>query len=129
MPSMRSVEKRNSADNALYFAKGYPRIRITNEDLNRHKMLLNTPSGVIDLETGKLMQHDSNLLMTQCTNAIYVPNYHNEFVEATLRQILPDDETREGFLRFSGYSITGLIKEEKAAFLNGSGGVRKNFCK
>ena len=118
---MRSVEKRNAADNALYFAKGYPRIRITNEDLNRHKLLLNTPSGVIDLETGKLLQHDSNLLMTQCTNAIYVPNYHNELVEATIRQILPDDETRESFLRFLGYAITGLIKEEKAAFLNGAG--------
>ena len=118
---MRLVEKRNAADNALYFAKGYPRIRITNEDLNRHKMLLNTPLGVIDLETEKLLQHDSSLLMTQCTNAIYVPNYHNELVENTIKQILPDDETREGFLLFLGYAITGLIKEEKAAFLNGSG--------
>ncbi|MBR1859714.1 MAG: hypothetical protein IJ797_09460, partial [Selenomonadaceae bacterium] len=118
---MRSVAKRHAADNALNFPKAYPRIRITNEDLNRHKLLLNTPSGVIDLETGKLLQHDSNFLMTQCTNAIYVPNYHNELVEATIRQIMPDDETRESFLLFLGYAITGLIKEEKAAFLNGAG--------
>ena len=117
----RLLEKRTAADNALYFAKGYPNIRITNDDLNRHKMLLNTPSGVVDLETGKLMQHDSSFLMTQCTNASYFPNYHNPFVEATIAQILPDDETRECFLLFLGYAISGSIKEEKAAFLNGAG--------
>ena len=118
---MKGLEKRTDIDNAIYLAKGYSRVRITNDDLNRHPMLLNTPTGVVDLETGKLLQHDSSLLMTQCTNAIYVPNYHNEFLEQVIRQILPDDDTRESFLRFLGYAITASIREEKAAFLNGAG--------
>ena len=118
---MKGLEKRTDIDNSIYLAKGYNRIRITNDDLNRHPMLLNTPTGVIDLETGKLLQHDSNLLMTQCTNAIYVPNYHNDFLEQTIKQILPDEETRESFMRFLGYAITASIREEKAAFLNGAG--------
>ena len=118
---MKGLEKRTDIDNCIYLAKGYSRVRITNDDLNRHPMLLNTPTGVVDLENGKLLQHDSSLLMTQCTNAIYVPNFHSDFLEQTIKQILPDEETRESFIRFLGYAITASIREEKAAFLNGAG--------
>ena len=68
--------------------------------------------GVVDLENGKLLQHDSSLLMTQYTNAIYVPNYHNVFLEQTVKKILPDEETRESFMRFLGYTITASICED-----------------
>ena len=118
---MKGLEKRTDIDNCIYLAKGYSRVRITNDDLNRHPMLLNTPTGVVDLENGKLLQHDSSLLMTQCTNAIYVPNFHSDFLEQTIKQIMPDEETRESFIRFLGYAITASIREEKAAFLNGAG--------
>ena len=113
--------KRKYIDNAIYIAKGYDRIKITNDDLNTYKTLLNCSNGVIDLETGKLIQHDSSLLMTQCTNTEYIPNYHNEFLEKTIKEILPDDETRIGLMKFLGYGLSGVITEEKAAFLNGGG--------
>ena len=121
----RRLEKRTDIDNSIYLAKGYSNIRITNEDLNTHKTLLNCPNGVVDLETGKLMQHDSSLLMTQCTNAYYIPNYHNELLERTLHQIIPDEETFDQFFLFLAYGLTGLTDEEKAAFIRGRGGNGK----
>ena len=121
----RRLEKRSDIDNSIYLAKGYSNIRITNNDLNTHKTLLNCPNGVVDLETGKLMQHDSSLLMTQCTNAYYIPNYHNELLEQTLHQIILDEETLDQFLLFLAYGLTGLTDEEKAAFIRGRGGNGK----
>ena len=122
----RRLEKRTDIDNSIYLAKGYGNIRITNNDLNTHKTLLNCPNGVVDLETGKLMQHDSSLLMTQCTNAYYIPNYHNELLEQTLHQIIPDEETLYQLLLFFAYGLTGLTDEEKAAFIRGGGGNGKS---
>ena len=121
----RRLEKRTDIDNSIYLAKGYSNIRITNEDLNTHKTLLNCPNGVVDLETGKLMQHDSSLLMTQCTHAYYIPNYHNELLERTLHQIIPDEETFDQFFLFLAYGLTALTDEEKAAFIRGHGGNGK----
>lgn len=123
--NMRKLEQRKGVDNTIYFAKGLDKIRITNEDLNTHRTLLNCRNGVVDLITGKLMPHDSNLLMTQCTNAYYIPNYHNELLETTLRQIIPDEETFDQFFKFLAYGLTGLTDEEKAAFIRGRGGNGK----
>ncbi len=105
--------------------KGVESILITQKDLNTHKNLLNVKNGVVDLQTGKLYPHSPNLYFTQITNAAYFPEHNSETVEKFLQDILPDEPTRAALLRFLGYSITGSCQEEKALFINGSGGNGK----
>ena len=105
--------------------KGVESILITQKDLNTHKNLLNVKNGVVDLQTGKLYPHKADFFFTQITNSAYVPEKPSEVVNKFLRDILPDESTRAALLRFLGYSITGSCQEEKALFINGSGGNGK----
>lgn len=114
--------------NAIALAKGFPSIRITEQDLNTHKNLLNCQNCVVDLQTLKTYPHDPNLLLTQCINAEYIPNCTDETVEKFFCDVLPDKEIRDFFFQFLGYCLTGEIREEKALFIHGSGGNGKSVA-
>ena len=102
--------------------KGVESILITQKDLNTHKNLLNVKNGVVDLQTGKLYPHKADFFFTQITNSAYLPEKPSEVVHKFLCDILLDESTRAALLRFLGYGITGSCQEEKALFINGSGG-------
>ena len=118
-------QQRKTISNAVELLKGESKIRITEKDLNTHKHLLNCKNGVVDLQTGDLLPHDSELLLTQCVNAEYHKGYHNEVVDKFLQDILPDEDTRNALLRYLGYCLTGENSAEKALFIHGSGGNGK----
>ena len=121
----KAWQSRKTISNAIELLKGENKIRITEQDLNTHKNLLNCKNGVIDLQTGKLYPHDSKLLLTQCVNAEYIAGYHNETVDKFLRDVLPDTETLQALLRYLGYCLTGEVSAEKALFIHGLGGNGK----
>ena len=91
------------------------------EDLDNHPFLINVKNGVVDLTNGKLLEADPALLFTRQANAIYRPGYRNELVEKFLRDILPDEPTREAVIRFLGYVLFGLIRDHVAHFWRGDG--------
>ena len=121
----RQWQMKKTYGNSIEVLKGFDSIRITEQDLNTHKNLLCCQNGVVDLQTGKLYQHDSKLLTTQMINAEYRAGYQNDRVDKFLHEILPDEETLQALLRFLGYCLTGSIKEEKALFIHGVGGNGK----
>ena len=121
----KAWQSRKTISNAIKLLEGENKIRITEQDLNTHKHLLNCKNGVVDLQTGKLYPHNSKLLLTQCVNAEYRPKYHDETVDKFLRDILPDEETCAALLRYLGYCLTGEVNEEKALFIHGRGGNGK----
>lgn len=109
---------------AINYIKGLDGIQISESDLDKHNFLLNCKNGVIDLQTGKLLQADPKLLITRQVNAVYKGlEYRDEsnHVDKFLRDIQPDDETREGLLSFLGYSLTGEIRQHVAHFWRGGG--------
>ena len=92
---------------------------------DQHPNLLNCLNGVIDLQTGKLYQHDSKYLITQQCRAAYDPNAYSELVNNFFKAIQPDEMTRAGLLRWLGYCLTGEVKEEKFMIHTGNGGNGK----
>lgn len=106
------------------FLKGLERIIIKQKDLDQHPELLNCLNGVVDLQTGKLMNADPELLLTQQCAAAYTGE-RNETVNKFLRDIMPDEETRAALIRWLAYCLTGEVSEEKAFLFYGSGGNGK----
>lgn len=110
---------------AITLLKSCDSIRITQDDLDRHAELLNCLNGVVDLQTGKLMNAAPELLLTQQCRAAYDPNAQSELVDKFFRDIMPDEETRAGLLRWLGFNLTGEIAEEKFMIWTGDGGNGK----
>ena len=122
----RQWQMKKTYGNSIEVLKGFDSIRITEQDLNTHKNLLCCQNGVVDLQTGKLYQHDSKYLMTQMINAEYRADYRNDRVNKFLHEVLPDEETLQALLRFLGYCLTGETREHKALFIHGEGGNGKS---
>ena len=90
-----------------------------------YPMLLNTPGGVIDMETGKEVPRDG-LLFTQlagCAPAAMPTPCWDKFISEVFNG---DVEMVEFIQRMGGYSLTGSIKEQKLFFLQGSGSNGKS---
>ena len=91
---------------------------------DQNPWLLNTPSGVIDLKTGKESKHQSNLYMTKVTGVapkdIATPTW-----DAFLNDAQPDEEVQSYLYRRAGYCATGSINEDALFFDYGSGGNGK----
>lgn len=122
----RQWQMKKTFSASIEVLKGFESIRITEQDLNNHKNLLCCQNGIVDLQTGKLNQHDSKLLITQMINAEYRAGYRNSKVDKFLREVLPDENTLQALLRFLGYCLTGEVSEEKALFIHGEGGNGKS---
>jgi putative DNA primase/helicase len=91
-----------------------------------HIWLLNCQNGVLDLKTGKLINHDCNLMFTKITAINYNPKAVSELWESTLQKIFAGRlEVLEFVKRYAGYSLTGATKEEKFVIAYGDGGNGK----
>jgi putative DNA primase/helicase len=89
-------------------------------------MALNTPTGILDLRTGKLSPHDPARLFTKITSAAYIEDVkgdrwkrQRDLWEACLARWQPDPEIRAFLQRAAGYSATGLGTEEVLFLLHG----------
>ena len=118
---IKSWQNKTTISNAVEMIKSVESIIIKQSDLDKNPMLLNAANGVIDLETGKLMQHSPELLFTQKSPAAYKPGVRSKVFDDFMIDILPDEETRSGVLRFLGYCLSGSVREEKLLFVLGSG--------
>ena len=123
---MKSTRK---ALSSITMLKSLDSILITADDLNKHAELICCLNGVVDLTTGKLMTADpKTFLMTQTVNAVFgEPRKENlQFVQNFFAQIMPDEMTRAGLLRWLGYCLSGETSAEKfMVWIGESGGNGK----
>ena len=86
---------------------------------------LNTPAGVVDLQTGDIRPHRRGDLFTKVTGV--APGGSCPRWIHFLHQITQDDgELIKYFQRFIGYTLTGLTREHAFLFLWGPGGNGKS---
>lgn len=110
---------------AVGMLKGVSKVKIRQQDLDRHKELLNFRNCTVNLETGDVYEHRADDLLTQqCTCEYRLQGgepYHNRLVEKFLTDVLPDEGTRAALLRFFGYALTAQATEDKFLFIDGTG--------
>ena len=87
--------------------------------------VLNTPGGVVDLRTGKLLPHDAARYLTKGT-AVAPENREPTAFLKFLRRAMDGDEELIAFVqRMSGYALTGSTREHALFFAYGHGGAGK----
>lgn len=87
--------------------------------------LLNTPAGIVDLRTGRLLPHDPAALMTKITGA--APGGTCPQWLRFLERVTGGDSAVIAYLqRVLGYMLTGLIIEHALVFLYGQGANGKS---
>jgi putative DNA primase/helicase len=98
----------------------------TPEAFDQDPWLLNTPAGTVELRTGALRPHRRADGLTKVTAVAPGQTAEAPRWQACLRTWTQGDEALIGFLqRWAGYCLTGSVREEKLAFLYGSGGNGK----
>lgn len=102
-----------------------PAIAVTPSAFDAHPMLLNTPGGVIDLDSGEILSCRRDLLMTRQTGASpggTSPRWL-EFID----EITGGDPEQQAYLRrLAGYCLTGSVDEQVFVFLHGHGANGKS---
>lgn len=102
-----------------------PSIATDVDQLDQHVMLLNTPEGVVDLDTGTVGPHERRLLITQITCAS--PGGGCPIWMSFLQTITGGDEELIAYLaRVAGYCLTGQTNEQAFFLLHGLGANGKS---
>ncbi|WP_406419996.1 phage/plasmid primase, P4 family [Streptomyces sp. NBC_00842] len=103
-----------------------PRIVAHAADLDAHRMLLNTPSGAVDLTTGNMIAPDPKQMHTRATAVAPDPDAPTPKWDAFLAQTFGgDNELLQYVQRMAGYSSSGSVKWHILPFLHGGGGNGK----
>jgi putative DNA primase/helicase len=101
-------------------AKGIDGVLTDARAFDAHPDLLNVANGVVDLRTGVLREHDSELLLTRLAPARYRPGARHPDWEAALDGI--PGECREWFQLRYGQAITGHMTPDDVLIMQqGSG--------
>lgn len=114
--TIRAVERIAAADPVIAARVG---------DWDAHPLLLNTPGGMVHLETGEVSPHDPKRMLTQLTAAS--PAYHRPRWCEFLGEITGGDDALAAYLaRLCGYCLTASTEEQVFAFLHGTGANGKS---
>jgi putative DNA primase/helicase len=98
-------------------------VSISPADLDTNKTLVNSRSGILDLTTGRISPHNSELYMTRMLGTSMPVNPKNPVLWLRfLDDIFDGDKELIRYVQKSlGYSLSGLTSEQCVFFLYGSG--------
>ncbi len=89
-------------------------------------LLLNTPSGTVDLATGEVRPHRREDMITRITGVPYRADAEAPRFHAFLERVLPDPEVRAYLRRWAGYVATGIVREHTLPIWYGTGANGKS---
>lgn len=124
---IRSLSRRG-IEAAAQLSRRHPDIRVTADQLDSDPYLLNTPTGLVDLRTGRLLRPTTpDDLITKATAAAYQPGVDAPRWRQFLIETFSHDTTLADYVqRLAGYSAVGVVTEHILPFLHGPGGNGKS---
>ena len=97
-------------------------IPITAAQLNKDPFLLNCKNGVVDLRTGKLLQHEPTYFISKMSGASYNPDAKFKKFDQFLKDITEDDpDLAEYFQQVCGMAAIGKVFYEGMCIFYGYG--------
>ncbi len=122
----QKVNSKRTAWNARDLAGADRRISIFAEQLDADPMLLGVPGGVVDLQSGKLLEPERSQFVTRRCTVAPAEGEHPLFDKVLERACNGHEGMREYLLRWFGYFLTASVREEAFMFLHGPGGSGKS---
>ncbi len=117
-PAIKRLLSRAGVTACVSLSRGV--LHVDADQFDAHPDLLNTPSGVVDLRSGEVTEHDPQLFMRHITAVGYRPGAKHQDWTATLKAIRPD--ARDYVQARAGQAITGYQPEDDVVtFLKGGG--------
>ncbi len=90
-------------------------------ELDRQDNMLCVQNGVLCLDTGELLPHSPDLLLSRRCNAAYDPDADRTTVERFIREVMDGDTERAAYLQaVFGYALTGTCGQEECYLLYGA---------
>lgn len=121
----RKCGKRNIRMNSIKDLM--PLVPAEREEFDRHKYLFNCSNGILNLQTGKMQQHDRELRLSKLANVEFDEKAQCPTWLSFLQQIFKGDNDLIDYMqRLVGYSMTGDISEQGMYFLVGGGSNGKS---
>jgi P4 family phage/plasmid primase-like protien len=106
----------------LAIAQALPAMQETAKGFDRETMALNTPSGIVDLTTGKVYDHNPDARHTRMTAARFVEDSEcPRFLEFIAELFPGDEEVQQYVLRYLGYCLTAETSEQMISVWHGDG--------
>lgn len=126
MREVTRIETKNGADGVLALASDYIPCAVTVDQLDAHPDLLNTASGILDLNTGEISKPDPSKLMTKVTSATFNPEAESSAFHEFLERIQPDEEMRKFLARSLGSALLGRVRDHVLFIWHGDGANGKS---
>ncbi len=102
-------------------------ISVDPEELDTNLWLLNCKNGTLDLQTGKLREHNKKDFITKTLPVEYDPDATCPTWISFLNRIMDGNQKLISFLqRALGYSLTGITREQCLFLLHGTGANGKS---
>jgi len=125
----RKIQQRHAIDSEdlpslkkmLEAAQSEPALLASVKDFDADPLLLNCGNGVLDLRTGRLLEHKPDLHLTKLANVRYDSTAIAPLWEEFVKFVLPDSDIATYLQRWFGYCLTGLATEQAILFLVGDG--------
>jgi putative DNA primase/helicase len=118
-----SDAKQNAAVAQLRVRRG---VSVNSDVFDGDYRYLNIRNGILNLDTGELLNHDPKYMLSKTFGASYVPGAEAPRWRQFLEEVLPDEETRNFVQRMAGYSLLGKPNRRAMALLAGEPGTGKS---
>jgi len=117
-----ATEATKAQDAMIKQAREDAELRASLDDFDTDANVLNTPSGLVDLRTGKITAHEPSQMVTKITAAPYAPQAECPQWLAFLDKIFACNQGLIDYIQsYAGYSLTGSVSERAFAILHGRG--------
>lgn len=115
-------KSRSSAAKVAMVRETEHQVPVRPEVLDAHNNLLNTVSGILNLRSGLLSEHDRQQMMTKITNVEYADKDECPVWQGFIHTIFGGDPELIRYIQKAvGYSLTGSTEEQCVFFLYGEG--------
>ncbi len=110
----------------IALAQSDPRVRTSYDVFDADPFLLNCENGIIDLRTGRRMDHSADKLQSRLAPVAHDPEARCPLWLKFLDRVIADPERVEFLQRAVGYSLTAKTDEHKFFLLHGAGANGKS---
>jgi putative DNA primase/helicase len=98
------------------------RVSVLADSLDSHPELINTPSGVVNLRTGTISEHDPSLSLTRITACPVALDAPHPTWDKFLAETFQGDQDMVSYVqRIAGLALLGGVRDHILPFLHGTG--------